>query len=114
MLEANDSLADFGCLQTEEIIKWSIMDNYKTHKGIVTEKLRAAVGKSHISFNTSETTHFLQQPSGTEGGSSGQKAWNTMEIRDVKMMGHRIREIGKEELNLPEFEVDVGRPLLNY
>jgi hypothetical protein len=37
-----------------------------------------------------------------------------MEIRDVKMMGHRIREIGKEELNLPEFEVDVGRPLLNY
>jgi hypothetical protein len=68
MLEANDSLADFGCLQTEEIIKWSIMDNYKTHKGIVTEKLRAAVGKLYIfrilkeqyeDIQYKRTTHYL-------------------------------------------------------
>jgi hypothetical protein len=39
MLEANDidSLADFGCLLTDETVKWSIMDNYKAYKGIVTE-----------------------------------------------------------------------------
>ena len=55
MLEAHDSLSDFGRLQTDETIKWSIMDNYKAYKGIlvVTEKLRAAVGKIHISFGFS-------------------------------------------------------------
>jgi hypothetical protein len=51
MLEANDSLADFGCLQTDETIKWSIIDNYKGYKGGVTEELRSAVGKIHIFFN---------------------------------------------------------------
>ena len=44
MLEANDSLADFGCLQTDETIKRSITDNYKPYKGIVTEKVRAVEG----------------------------------------------------------------------
>ena len=51
MLESNDSLADFGCLQTDETIKRSIMDNYKAYKGIVTEELKGAVGKIHITFD---------------------------------------------------------------
>jgi hypothetical protein len=51
MLEANDSLADFGCLQTDETIKRSIIDTYKGYKGGVTEELRSAVGKIHISFD---------------------------------------------------------------
>jgi hypothetical protein len=46
-----DSLADFGCLQT---VKGSIMDNYKAYKGIVTEKLRATLGKIDISFRFSK------------------------------------------------------------
>jgi hypothetical protein len=47
-MEANDSLADFGCLQTVDgrDNKTVIMDNYKAYKGIVTEKLRVVVGKS--------------------------------------------------------------------
>ena len=54
MLEANDSLTDLGCLQTDETIKRSIMDNYKAYKGIVTEELRATLGKIDISFGFSK------------------------------------------------------------
>jgi len=34
MLHAHDSLSDFGRLQTDETIKWSVMDNYKAYNGI--------------------------------------------------------------------------------
>jgi hypothetical protein len=53
MLETNNGLVVFGCLQMDETIKRLIMDNYKAYRGIVTEKLRAAVGKIHISFEFS-------------------------------------------------------------
>jgi hypothetical protein len=51
ILEANDSLMDFGYLQTNETIKRSIIDSYKGYKGMITEELKAAVGKIHISFD---------------------------------------------------------------
>jgi hypothetical protein len=74
-----DSLADFGCLQTGETIKRSIVDNYKTYK-----KLRATLGKIHISFGFSKdstktskykrTTHFLPIGfQGTHTSESGRK-----------------------------------------
>jgi hypothetical protein len=56
-LGANDSLADFGCLQTDETIKLSIMDNYKAYKG--DWELRAAVGKIH-NFRRTVRRHPIQ------------------------------------------------------
>ena len=55
-LEVNDSLADFGCLQTDETIKRSIMDNYKAYKGDWEIESRSTIGKIHISFGFSKNS----------------------------------------------------------
>jgi len=55
-LEVNDSLADFGCLQTDETIKRSIMDNYKAYKGDWEIESRGTIGKIHISFGFSKNS----------------------------------------------------------
>ena len=84
--EANDSLADFGCLQTGETIKRSIMDNYKAYKGIVTEKLKATLGKIDISFgfskDSTKTSNTSYLPIQTRV-SLGSLHWRT-DIIDLK------------------------------
>ena len=97
ILEANK---DIGFLQTDEIIKRSIMDNYKAYNGIVTEKLRAAVGKIHIFFGFSKnSTNTRYRPESAWGLYAGYG-------RD----GWRMQKKNTERTNMNDL---IHRPLLD-
>lgn len=51
MLEASSILEDYGCLQTDETIKCTIIEDYQGYKGEVTERLRTGASKIHTSFD---------------------------------------------------------------
>ena len=59
MLELNTSLGELDCLPTHRSIRDWIMKDFNRYKGMVTEHLRNALGKIHISFDMWTSRNLL-------------------------------------------------------